>query len=337
MRKTVGILILLVVLVCNSCKKENSSENSEPRLKVNRKEIKEKMKLHSNGLDFYFDNQTQNTSFVKRANVPVGPVGPPPETGGGGGGTPFPMLEAQSIISDFLSAQNIQQTNELHIIPKFESPALDYYDVSDYGKFSRDFYEVALMVTSVEPDSYSHGETLINSILQSQKFLGLNQLEQTIIVAGAETLLDSYSYWANRLGNEMIANSSSAMFKNQSNLSSSKKAFDWNSLRKTLHKLCGADAAGGIGGGIAGAVGGAVVGSLAGGVGAAPGAFTGAIGGAVTGAVGNSVRVFIDPFAEQEVQPTKLIFSGLAIPTYWDKFVFDKSTTNVTVPNIFGL
>jgi len=52
---------------------------------------------------------------------------------------------------------------------------------------------------------------------------------------------------------------------------------------------------------------------------------------------GNFVRVFIDPFAEQEVQPTKLIFSGLAIHTYWDKFVFDKSTTNITVPNIFGL
>ncbi|MBB2953813.1 hypothetical protein [Sphingobacterium sp. JUb56] len=330
-KRTLCKFLILGLLFLISCQKDEVVDNKS--LKVDRSEIRAQIALHSKGLDYFFNKKGMQHDIIKRASSPTEPWQPePPVIGGGDPG------EIPKVISDFLIEQGIPNTNEIRLVPELHSPDLVYKVPSEYGyKFSREFYEVCISVTNIDPDNNNQAESLINIILSSQKFYNLNELEQTIIVAGAETYLDSYNYWSNRLLTQIPIGPSGIS-------SSGKKAWSWSDIKKTVGKYAGADAKGAVAGGIGGAVAGAIGGSFAAGVGAGPGALIGSMTGAVGTGITNSILVFFDdspppvgtpappipmPTSEREIYP------GLFVPKFWDSFIQPQEYPDAPIPNIF--
>jgi len=305
---------LVTAATIASCTKDPSQNSAViERINTNRAIIKEKIKLHSAGLK-YFYNALNNENLKTKSFSPQTPVPTIP---------PVTMQEVKSNVISFLDQNNIAQTKELAVLSsEFVDSNVQIVPLSDLNfKFTTNFYKLGLDIINVAGNNLVEVNSNINIILNSNDFINLSEIEQNILISSAETYLDSFAYW-------------------------SENDPSWGVLAASYHRndviitkgpgkggryYAREDAKGAIAGGIGGALGGALVGTAAGGVGAGPGALLGFVGGAISGGVGNSILAFLNSsmmIAEPVLidEEATVTLYDLAVPEIWTKAAFNTDT-----------
>lgn len=331
-------LFLLAILLTTSCNKEDSSTESISNLKEKRKEIASIISLHSKGLKHTLVKYKNSKLFTKIASNTAPNIGEP---------EPEPVLIEQALndaaldVNAFLTNNDLSQYSaytDLFLERKTEINTISL--IEQNFKHSTDFYTLALQIINVSGETYAEVSQNIDAILMSTIFNNLSDTEQTILIVGAETYLDSFLFWSTSNDwKDILAVHKSSSYNTKIN----KIAASWctacgswrDDLLNGVKRYAKADAIGGVAGAIGGAAGGAAVGVFFGGpVGVAGGAAQGAVRGGVSGAVAASVgRALFDifgspvevpvevPVEEPElplIEVEKNIGDGLIIPASWD-------------------
>lgn len=334
MNKTLTtFLFLLAILLITSCNKEDYSTDSISNLKEKRKEIASIIALHSKGLKYTLVKYKKSKQFTKIASNTSPYIGEP---------MPEPVLVEQAFddaaldVNDFLTNNDLSQYSaytDLFLDRKTEISTISL--VEQNFKHSTDFYTLALQIINVSGETYEEVSQNIDAVLMSTIFNSLSDIEQTILIVGAETYLDSFLFWSTSNDwKDILAVHKSSSYNTKIN----KIAASWctacgswrDGLLNGVKRYAKADAIGGVAGAIGGAAGGAVVGSIfTGGLAAGPAAVQGAVRGGVTGAVAGSVgRALYDIFGPltavvEDPEPPVIdaeinIGDGLIIPASWD-------------------
>lgn len=324
-------IILLITTITYSCKK--TEDNYTPSSKVNREAIAKQVALHSQGLKMVIKSYqnpeliSKSVSFVPLPDNPIDPT------------IPVTMTQAQTAYSDselsikeFLAENSLTEYNSL-IYVHLDNP---YYLRSPTGSlkannftYSADFYLLANQIMDVQGNNLSEISQHIDSILNSNIYFNLSEIEQTILVVGAETYLDSYSFWSSsEAWNGFVPVGSVNQEKNieSKQLVLSKSSSIGNSsITSKIKRYAKADAIGGVAGAIGGAAGGAVIGAFFGGIGAGPGAIQGAIRGGVSAAVSASIGValydifaVVAPVEYAPIATEQTTIQGVTVPIVWD-------------------
>lgn len=321
MKKLFAFLGIFLFISCSDEKSINEgfkkNKDTERRL-----EIKEIIKSHSEGLDFFYKNLVENKSTrFNRATKSSNRVEKPK--------IDDDLKTLGLIKSDYdLVRDNLENfliekkldpkyVDNLSIISEDFSLKETVY-LSDYNfEFSNEFYDIALKLINIDGNSINDIEKNQNELLNSVLFKNLSLIEKNIILLGAETYLDSYKYWDSKL-----IKWESKMYSYREidfNTKAKGKGYSNGGFWESVKHYAKADGKGAIAGGIGAAVRGAVLGSLVGGAGAVPGAITGGIGGAIAGGIGNSIleAMSLEARLEDEVK----LKNGKIVPEMWNKVI----------------
>jgi len=322
--KIVTSLLIVTILftIFYSCKK-NHEETLQKNLKVDRASIAKEIALHSRGLTDVINSFKKSQPFMKFAGLP--PVTTPPVT-------VSPVVEeaytdAENTIHTFLVNNNLidySSTVNLYL-DKPNQPSISTISLQTNSfTYSSQFYIIGQDIINVDGDNLTVITQNINSILSSNNFLSLSEMEQVILIVGAETYLDSFGHWStNDDWKQILLSANRINNKSSINKIAGSAGGSWGPSKwRTYAK---ADAIGGVGGAIAGALGGAAVGAIfTGGLGAGPGALQGAVRGGVTGAVGASIgKALFELFPNEVVfKPLlveeQILINGVIAPKVWD-------------------
>lgn len=316
MKKITSVFIGVFLFI--SCSNDNEKiKNTEYDLMDRKNEIKEIVKLHSKGLDFFYNKITLNHSLKSNDVSEIG-------EGNIHLNREYDLVKEN--VEDFFVENNLDSEHIKNLAVISDNFSLEKSkNLSDYGfEFSKEFYSIALQIINIEGNYLNKIKENQDKILTSASFKNLSNIEKDIILLGAETYIDSYEYWDNNANvwePEVYSFYSADSKKHE--ILSKKKGF-WNSVKKYAM----ADGKGAIAGGIGGAVSGAVVGSIAGGVGALPGAGIGAVGGAISGGISNSVLEALS--LERPMEKDIKLDNGLFVPEMWNKFVLDDKHVEIS-------
>lgn len=197
--------------------------------------------------------------------------------------------------------------------PTLGEPSVTVIPLSNYQfKFSTAFYQLALEITNVAGEDSFTLSTNIDNIINTATFIALSEIEQNILLAAAETYLDSFNYWTTQT---------------QWNILTALYNGDKIQTKGGGRNLARKDANGAIAGGIGGAIAGAIGGTFAGGVGAGPGALLGFVTGALSVGIANSVLAVLEPngMIAESPQEDYTPIDNLLIPTIWTKVALNNS------------
>lgn len=287
--------ILIIQISCSSDDVKQNNDNRELKGLFNdrREQIREEVKIHSEGLEYFYNNAEVGYNLSEKENIDI----------------------LKNTLTKFLSPKNISTETLGLIDEKLQGKNLTI-PLKNYNfKFSENFYIIANSILDVEGNSIESIKQNIDYILNSKDFIALNYIEKDIIYLGAETYIDSYIYWEKNM----------SKWDKKFNIKTEqspkdKTTFGWWDRTKQYAK---ADGKGAVAGGIGGAIGGAVVGAFAGGVGAVPGAVAGGVGGAIGTGITNSI---LEAWGYVSIDDKYSNIGGVIVPDMWLNLTIEKES-----------